>query len=405
MFAGIARSFKRKFSYNFPETTNSPLFVQQLNDRFIYHLVTKKRFFQKLTNDSLRKSIEAMINHAHKHKVTQISMPKAGCGLDWLEWYKVERLIKENCAQSDLTITVYDQNKDEQSQKQKEAPVRSALGQAQRQDEALSKLVQRIEKRKVPTSQELQGLPRLAWQLNNQLKSLQLLDGILCGKFETADDQVVLQQTVPPSRTQEILSACLSSPTAGHLGVAKTSEKIKQRFYWPGLQEDTKLFVSRYPEFQKRSGPPKKYHHSLVEWQASYPIHHIGIDFMGPLPLSNGNKHILVIGDHFTKWYEAIPLPDQTAVTTANALVDHWISRFGCPHSLLSDQGRNFESKLFEQFMQLHEIDKTRTTPFHPQSNAVIERMNKTLQNMLAKCINEEQSNWSKQMPYVMMAY
>ena len=141
------------------------------------------------------------------------------------------------------------------------------------------------------------------------MKSLQLLDGILCRKFETADNQVVLQQIVPPSMTQEILTACHSSPTAGHLGLAKTSEKIKQGFYWPGLQEDTKLFHSRCPECQRRSGPPKKYHHASAEWQASYPFHHIGIDFMGTLPLSKGNKHILVIGDHFTKWYEAIPLP------------------------------------------------------------------------------------------------
>ena len=167
MSAGIARSFKRKFAYNFPESTNSPLFVQQLDDRFIYFLVTKKRFFQKPTYDSLRKSIKAMINHANKYKVIHISMPKAGCGLDRLEWNKVERLIKEICAQSNLTITVYDQTKDEQSQKQDETPVRSALGQAQRQDEALSKLIQWIEKKKGPTSQELQGLPRLAWQLNN----------------------------------------------------------------------------------------------------------------------------------------------------------------------------------------------------------------------------------------------
>ena len=123
--------------------------------------------------------------------------------------------------------------------------MRSALAQAQRQDEALSKLIECIEQGKVPTSQELQGLPRLAWQLNNQLKSLQLLDGILCRKFETADNQVVLQQIVPPSKTHEILSACHSSSTAGHLGNAKTSEKIKQRFYRPGLQEDTKLIVSR----------------------------------------------------------------------------------------------------------------------------------------------------------------
>ena len=79
----------------------------------------------------------------------------------------------------------------------------------------------------------------------------------LCKKFEPTDNQVVLQQVVPPSMTQEILSARHSSPTAGHIGVAKTSEKIK-RSYWPGLQEDTKLFVSRCPECQKRSRPPKK---------------------------------------------------------------------------------------------------------------------------------------------------
>ena len=77
----------------------------------------------------------------------------------------------------------------------------------------------------------------------------------------------------------------------------------------------------------------------MVEWQACYPFHQIGTDFMGPLPLSNGNKHNLLIGDHFTKWDEAVPLPDQTAVATADNLVDHWISRFGCPYSLHSDQG------------------------------------------------------------------
>ena len=122
MSAGIARSFKRKFPYNFPENTNSPLLVQQLDDRFIYHLVTKKRFFQKPTYDSLRQSLEAMANHANKHKAPEIRMPKAGCGLDRSEWHKVERLIREICAQSSLTITVYDQSKDEQSQKQDETP-------------------------------------------------------------------------------------------------------------------------------------------------------------------------------------------------------------------------------------------------------------------------------------------
>ena len=231
-----------------------------------------------------------MTNYANKHKVTQISMPKAGCGLDRLEWHKVESHTKEICAQSNLTITVYDQCKEEQPQKQDETPVRSALGHAQRQHEALSKLIKCIKKGKVPTSQELQGLPKLAWQLKNQLKSSQLIDRIMCRTFETGDIDEVLQQIVPPSMMHEILAACHSLSTAGHLGVAKTSEKMKQRFYWPILQEDIKLFVSWCPECQKRSRQTEKYHHALVEWQTSYPFHHIGIDFMGVLPMSNGKK-------------------------------------------------------------------------------------------------------------------
>ena len=141
-------------------------------------------------------------------------MPKASSGLYCLEWHKVERLVKELCALANLTITVYDQSKDEQPQKQDETPVRSALGQIQRHDEALSKRIVRIEQGKLLTAKELQGLPRLAWQLNNQFKRLQLVDGILCRKFETGDNEVVLQQIVPLSMTHEILAACHSSSTA-----------------------------------------------------------------------------------------------------------------------------------------------------------------------------------------------
>ena len=112
-----------------------------------------------------------------------------------------------------------------------------------------------------------------------------------------------------------------------------------------------------------------------------------------------------MIGDHFTKWYEAIPLPDQQASTTANALLEHWICRFGCPNSIHTDQGRNFESALFQRLSTLLEINKTRNTSFHPQSNSVIELMNRTLLNMLTKSIDKQQANWSYFLPFVLTAY
>ena len=152
-------------------------------------------------------------------------------------------------------------------------------------------------------------------------------------------------------------------------------------------------FVSSCLVCQQRNSPKQKHRHSLVSWPSCFPFAHIGIDFLGPLPVSNGNSYIALFGDHFTKLYEAVPLPDQTTERTATASLEHWISRFGVPVSMHTDQGRSFKSKLFQSLMQSLQIDKTRTTSFHPQSNAVIERMNRTLLNMLAKTVDDFQSN------------
>ena len=144
---------------------------------------------------------------------------------------------------------------------------------------------------------------------------------------------------------------------------------------------------------------------SLRAWKPSFPYSTVGIDFLSPLPPSAGNQYILVIGDHFTKWHEAIALPEQSAPTTTPALVDNWFTRFGCPENLDSDQGRNFEAKLFTSLSKLLQLDKTSTTAFHPQSNAVIDRKNCTLLNKLAQKTDKNQCNWSELFPYVMLAY
>ena len=195
---------------------------------------------------------------------------------------------------------------------------------------------------------------------------------MLCRKFEPTDGTLpYLQQIIPPKLVPEVLKSAHDSTSAAHLGSYKTIEKFRQRYYWPGFKDDVKRYIKCCDKCQKRSGPPKTHRHSLVDWRVSYPFHHVGLDFLGPLPSSNGNQYILLIGDHFTKWYEAIPLPDQKASTTADALIEHWICRFGCPYNIHTDQGRNFESELFQQLMRKLEIEKTRTTSFHPQSNPV----------------------------------
>ena len=420
MSSGIARSFKRKFPAQYPEDLSKqtvPLWVQPLpgDGRFLYHLLTKERYYQKPTYTSLRASLEHMRSHAETNDVLKISMPQIGCGNDKLDWDLVRRLIREVFDGSNVCITIYlppsisleSEGPPVETAKDNE-PVHADIDvrNAQDEDEALKIVKEWVRRGRVPRNNDLQGSPELAWKLYNQFHSLYLANDVLCRRYEPVGSELpYLQQIVPRTLVEHILTNLHSSATSGHLGLAKVMEKVRQRFWWPGFKEDIKLFIKRCSECQRRSDPPKTHRHSLVEWKASYPFHHSGIDFMGPLPASNGNKVILLIGDHFTKWYEAIPLPDQQATTTATALIEHWICRFGCPYSIHSDQGRNFESKLFQTLMTSLHIDKTRTTAFRPQSNAVIERMNRTIQNMLAKCVNAEQSNWSQQLPYVMMAY
>ena len=132
----------------------------------------------------------------------------------------------------------------------------------------------------------------------------------------------------------------------------------------------------------------------------------IAMDILGPLPITpRGNKYILVVSDYFTKWTECYAIPNQEAVTVANKLVNEFISRFGVPRQLHTDQGTNFESGIMKEICRILDIDKTRTTPFHPQSDGQVERFNRTLLEMLRSKVCEDQTDWDEQLSSCLMAY
>ena len=132
----------------------------------------------------------------------------------------------------------------------------------------------------------------------------------------------------------------------------------------------------------------------------------VATDIVGPLPESDGgNSYVLVVADYFTRWIEAFPLPNQEATTVANKLVDEVFLRLGIPEQLHSDQGRQFESKLLSEVCKLLQIHKTRTTPYHPQCDGLVERFNRTLLNMLSTYAVDHPFDWEPYLRKMCMAY
>ena len=129
---------------------------------------------------------------------------------------------------------------------------------------------------------------------------------------------------------------------------------------------------------------------------ASEPGQIVAMDFVGPLvESSQGNLHMLVVTDAFSKFAEVIPLPNQSAEVTANALWFQYFSRHGIPSTLHSDQGKNFESAVIKHLCDNLGIQKTRTSGYHPSGNGGVERYNKTLVERLSLLIQQDdQKDW-----------
>lgn len=131
----------------------------------------------------------------------------------------------------------------------------------------------------------------------------------------------------------------------------------------------------------------------------------ITIDLMGPYQETiAGNRYIVAMSDHFSKWSEAAAIPHKTAENVSDFVLQS-ICRLGCMDTLDSDQGREFVNKVLDNLTEGFQIKHNISSAYHPQTQGQRERDNRTLKEMLAKLVNDKHDNWDKYIPSVLFAY
>ena len=286
------------------------------------------------------------------------------------------------------------------------AEVRGEWATDQRADIIIGRAYAWVENGTTPEKAEVAAEGYAIKSLVSQIGRLEIRDGLLGRWYLLPGCPRVFQVVVPAKRQAETWRACHGEGLAGHFGRDRTLRKVMERWYWPDFRRDVTHWTATCPRCLERKPAPHPTRAKMGHIGVGLPMERMALDVMGPLPCTpRQNKYILVVMDYFTKWGEAVALEDQKAETVARALVETVVCRFGCPATLHSDQGRNFQSALFREVVRILGIDQTRTCAFRPQSDGMVERSNRTIEALLSAVVEENQLDWDEQLPLVMGAY
>ena len=174
--------------------------------------------------------------------------------------------------------------------------------------------------------------------------------------IDSATASEILQFVLPQQYQLQALRACHDN--VGHLGIERTGHLLKDHFYWPNMHNDVEKHIQQCPRcLQFKTSPERA---EMYPIEATHPWELIHMDFLTIEAPKNSKStkdiNLLIITDHLTHYAQAIVASSQKASVVAKTLWDQFFMHYGLPEKILSDQGRNFESKLIEELCLLMQI-------------------------------------------------
>ena len=269
----------------------------------------------------------------------------------------------------------------------------SSLEERQRADPELAPVMSYIESGVLPEGDK-------AHHLTLTRNRFELLEGIL---YHVEPDKT-LRLVLPRDDRKWVFDEAHEGSFGGHLRDVKVYGQLSKHYWWPRMRSDIVNWcracltcLSR--RVGKAITPP------LTPIPVSGPFDRIGVDVIQFPKNYDGNQYAVVFMDYLTKWPEVFATSDQSSLTIAHLFVEQVISRHGVPSELLSDRGTTFLSKLMKAVCEVMGVHKVNTTAYHPQTDGLVERFNRTLTDMLAKTVETSGRDWDTRLPYVLFAY
>ena len=250
------------------------------------------------------------------------------------------------------------------------------LTQEQYKDDEIKKIVNRIKNKQgdeIETDEVGKQISRGELTINN--------DGLLFKRHKGGYDTFY----VPKTCTNDIIRYFHYGNNFYHQGIQRTYNNIKQHFYWKNMFEQIENQVSQCEHCKLKNAKQNKNEGLYHPIMKANPFEQICLDIVGPLPVtSRDNRYLLTIMDRFTRYTEVIPLQYITAEAVADAYIDNWLCRYGPPKEVLSDNGTQFTSQVFNLVQKLSNVKHKFASPYHPQCNGLIERFHRFLKQRLA---------------------